>query len=555
MDLEEAAPAPAPVQRKQEGAGAGGPASLPPGGGGAALPDGVRGKMEGSFGADFSQVRIHEGAHAQGLGALAYTQGTDVHFAPGQYQPESPAGQELLGHELAHVVQQSQGRVEATRQAKGVGINDDATLEREADKQGARAARGEPASGGGGAAADARQPVAGGGAAAPVQRFVGVGTGVELQGPIQAAALMGHIAAWVAPMQTVDQLRQARASAQAAQAGAPFRLGEREITMDEPKREAITDAVRRRVMARVVEVRAPFRAQLEAAHDPAARRGVQDQMRTAARPFLDELRGPGQPAARFEADPATQREVLAALELDGEGRAEDELADQTANGEAGPRSRARSVGHLPTGAWCGAFTYTQQRGAGLSEEARSAMHFTGPHGGIDAFLDYENRRRAIWTGSMWKLVQDYHGDRGSQRFLHRLPDRPTPVTPGSVSAPQGLDIQPGDIVLIDNARGTFADHITQCRTYDSSTGRLETIAGNEGGGDGRVAASATPRDLNTNPRAETVPDGASKPSRVYAYGRFSIVDYEVHTYLPAMPADPTESPEAMAAREHGGRRR
>ena len=47
--------------------------------------------------------------------------------------------------------------------------------------------------------------------------------------------------------------------------------------------------------------------------------------------------------------------------------------------------------------------------------------------------------------------------------------------------------------------------------------------------------------------------GYNKPSRVHAYGRFSIVDYEVHTYLRAMPADPTESPEAMAARRGGAR--
>jgi hypothetical protein len=111
--------------------------------GGAAMPDEVRGKMETALGADFSSVRIHEGPDAESVGALAYTQGTDIHFAPGQYQPGSQRGQELLGHELTHVVQQSQGRVQATRQAKGVDINDDASLEREADEMGAKAARGE----------------------------------------------------------------------------------------------------------------------------------------------------------------------------------------------------------------------------------------------------------------------------------------------------------------------------------------------------------------------------------------------------------------------------
>lgn len=135
---------PPPVQRKRAGeqreqASPGLPAS----GGGRPMPAAVQAKMEGAFGADFSSVRVHESPHAAAMGALAFTQGTDIHFAPGQYAPGSQRGQELLGHELTHVVQQSQGRVRATAQAKGVALNDDASLEREADDLGARAARGE----------------------------------------------------------------------------------------------------------------------------------------------------------------------------------------------------------------------------------------------------------------------------------------------------------------------------------------------------------------------------------------------------------------------------
>ncbi len=132
-----------PIQAKADARTPDAPAQLPGYGGGAEMPGDVRGKMEAAFGADFSSVRIHEGPQVEAMGALAYTQGTDLHFAPGQYQPGSQHGQELLGHELAHVVQQSQGRVRATTQAKGVDINDDAALEREADEMGARAARGQ----------------------------------------------------------------------------------------------------------------------------------------------------------------------------------------------------------------------------------------------------------------------------------------------------------------------------------------------------------------------------------------------------------------------------
>jgi hypothetical protein len=127
----------------------------PASGGGQSMPAAVQAKMDEAFGADFSAVRVHQGPQATAMGALAYTQGADIHFAPGQYDPGSQRGQELLGHELAHVVQQSQGRVSATTQAKGVGINEDAGLEREADVMGARAARGERVGSGAGGLAPA----------------------------------------------------------------------------------------------------------------------------------------------------------------------------------------------------------------------------------------------------------------------------------------------------------------------------------------------------------------------------------------------------------------
>lgn len=114
---------------------------LRPSGSGKAMPDAVRQKMEGSFGQDLSGVRIHEGPEARSIGAIAYTRGADIHFAPGAYSPSSGSGQRLLGHELAHVVQQREGRVAAPAGAR-IPINDDPGLEREADRLAARAARG-----------------------------------------------------------------------------------------------------------------------------------------------------------------------------------------------------------------------------------------------------------------------------------------------------------------------------------------------------------------------------------------------------------------------------
>src|SRR5262249_50272319 len=123
-----------PVQRKAEPARSDGAGPAPTSaGGGQALPAPTRAKMESAFFTDFSAVRVHEDGAADAVGARAFTRCHDIHFGPGEYRPGDPAGDALLGHELAHVVQQAQGRVEATTQAKGLPVNDGRGLEHEAD--------------------------------------------------------------------------------------------------------------------------------------------------------------------------------------------------------------------------------------------------------------------------------------------------------------------------------------------------------------------------------------------------------------------------------------
>jgi Domain of unknown function (DUF4157) len=107
--------------------------------GGLPLPKDVRSKMENAFGADFSDVRVHIGHEATSLGAIAYTWGTNIHFAPGQYNPHTIQGQKLLGHELWHVLQQKQGRVRNPF-GGGVAVVQDHALEAEADRMGIKAA-------------------------------------------------------------------------------------------------------------------------------------------------------------------------------------------------------------------------------------------------------------------------------------------------------------------------------------------------------------------------------------------------------------------------------
>ncbi|HZW65419.1 MAG TPA: DUF4157 domain-containing protein [Hanamia sp.] len=80
-------------------------------GGGSTLPAATLEQMEGSFGADFSNVRIHNDSSAvqmsRDLNAQAFTHGGDIYFNSGKYDPNSRGGKHLLAHELTHVVQQN----------------------------------------------------------------------------------------------------------------------------------------------------------------------------------------------------------------------------------------------------------------------------------------------------------------------------------------------------------------------------------------------------------------------------------------------------------------
>jgi hypothetical protein len=66
--------------------------------------------MSSALGDAFSDVRVHTDPLADQLArsvqARAFTTGSDIYFAGGEYAPRSSAGQQLLAHELTHVVQQ-----------------------------------------------------------------------------------------------------------------------------------------------------------------------------------------------------------------------------------------------------------------------------------------------------------------------------------------------------------------------------------------------------------------------------------------------------------------
>ena len=97
------------------------------------LPRGVLQKMESVFKTDFSNVRVHTGREAESIGALAFTTGNDIYFATGQYNPDTPHGQRLIGHELTHVVQQKSGKAQNPF-GNEIAVVSDPGLEAEAER-------------------------------------------------------------------------------------------------------------------------------------------------------------------------------------------------------------------------------------------------------------------------------------------------------------------------------------------------------------------------------------------------------------------------------------
>ncbi|WSI35629.1 DUF4157 domain-containing protein [Streptomyces sp. NBC_01341] len=100
---------------------------------GAALRD----EMENRFGADFSDVRLHNGTAAResaaGIGARAYTSGS--HIVMG----DRGGDKHTLAHELTHVLQQRTGPVAGTDNGDGLRVSDPSDrFEREAEANASR---------------------------------------------------------------------------------------------------------------------------------------------------------------------------------------------------------------------------------------------------------------------------------------------------------------------------------------------------------------------------------------------------------------------------------
>ena len=115
-------------------------------GSGGQLDSNVANTMSQQMGYDFSDVSVHTDANAdrvsRSIGARAFTTGSDIFFKEGEYNPGSSEGQNLLAHELTHVVQQG-GNAPSGKLSVGP-AND--SYEQEADSMASSVMSGDSAS-------------------------------------------------------------------------------------------------------------------------------------------------------------------------------------------------------------------------------------------------------------------------------------------------------------------------------------------------------------------------------------------------------------------------
>lgn len=101
------------------------------------LPGNLKAGIESLSGVSMDDVEVtYNSTKPSRLDAYAYAQGTNIHVGPGR--------ENFLAHEAWHVVQQKQGRVQPTMRTGGFNINNNASLEREADVMGAKSLQTTP---------------------------------------------------------------------------------------------------------------------------------------------------------------------------------------------------------------------------------------------------------------------------------------------------------------------------------------------------------------------------------------------------------------------------
>ena len=247
---------------------------------------------------------------------------------------------------------------------------------------------------------------------------------------------------------------------------------------------------------------------------------------------------------RWQVDDTDARDaVLAAIQLQAATDAHGELE---ADWKTVRDRVTKATGMGPDSQWCGMFSGDHLIRAALDSDFRHSFMHTH---NVEAFFTYHPEKyptripKWIWDDDGWEDVRGYHNARGALR---------TWLGHAELSKGGELDIQPGDMVLIDPDLNGDPDHIVLCSSYDPNSGLLITIGGNDSGfvlappgkhkatkaGEAReTAEEATGLELQAGGGGKVAVgvhhaglEGKAKRAAVYGVGRPSLIDLEEHTY-------------------------
>jgi hypothetical protein len=357
--------------------------------------------------------------------------------------------------------------------------------------------------------------------------------------------------------------------------------GGRRLIVDQRNRTAVLTRIRWRAMDRIHELSERHGATEQGAADEAAREAARTALLDASRPYIDLLKRPIQDPQsshdRFQHwYDAVQNSVQRVLQLQvveearRAGLKEHDVGKTRAEMEP-------EIARIQGNAWCGAFASYAVHQAGVGPSAGPAK-LDGERGILE-FMNYADAmsKKKIRDGDRTISVKDYHASRNSLRRIQVISNeggRPGFTTAGGQAVSRDdVQVNPGDILLLDNLGGLRPDHVMLATSSD--IGAMTRIAGNEGSTPGQVAAGGDGRDIRHQPDSITpeqqrpydrkveltnLQEAAKKDpskwteaherelaevkkqiadferthpkqSRIAAVCRFSIVDFETHDYV------------------------
>ncbi len=325
-------------------------------------------------------------------------------------------------------------------------------------------------------------------------------------------------------------------------------------------RERATQKLAERLMEDVADIVLPIAAGIDAATSSNQRRKLMIQIHAETADHLDRIAALRPGSERWKhPNPAVQDSILAALQLKIMFSAEAYFTspiDQEAKGGAHYDART-TMGGRKDSDWCGMFASMNYLQSNFDDDLKQGfLHVKNVVDFFNYVYHRTNRvKRWIYIDDGWQELRAYHESRGSLRQW---------IDASSITSADGLDIQAGDIVLVDRDQDGQPNHIVMVHTWNPTTKMLFTIGGNDGGyqvdqksnrpgpteGD---EAAMDPRDQaeqvldqplrrgdkenHVGIKAIDVTDASAKV-RVFGIGRPSIVDFEDHTYHTENPKKP-----------------